>query len=317
MEIGKTANAITIDFSEFTDEKLTEDAGEVGVVKPLDASEIAKVNTKYNLTEQDVSFLKALESEYADIKVQRSPGAKFANPVGQFFSKGKLAMNKLKAIMGEGNMKLSDAILIFDLPAGRCEELGSCPFKKGFCPGCYAKKSEIQYVNTFQKRNRNYALAKKNLDLLEKLLRSQYEAKRGKVAISRIHSAGDFFSQDYVDMWGRIINDFKDILFYAYTKTDKRDTGVSVHFSEGLEIDPDRSGFDFSKLIESGNFAIIPSYIKYNKHDDAGNVTETDVDAFNYGDEEYIRNVAQTYPNNNLKEEYIVINDEGQALPLE
>ena len=38
------------------------------------------------------------------------------------------------------------------------------------------------------------------------------------ISLCRIHSSGDFFSQDYFDAWNHVASIRHDVVFYAYTK---------------------------------------------------------------------------------------------------
>ena len=151
-----------------------------------------------------------------------------------------------------GNSKLKN-MMIFDLPTGK-----SCPNCKECYKTCYAKKAEIQYKAVLPFRNQNFHLAKYENETLEILLRKQLDKTR-KTTL-RIHSAGDFFSQDYVDFWVKIVKLYPHIKFYAYTKT----TTI----------------FDFSELTSLDNFNLIPSFIEGN---------------LNYGSVEYIEGLVEKY----------------------
>jgi sulfatase maturation enzyme AslB (radical SAM superfamily) len=134
--------------------------------------------------------------------------------------------------MARGNSKLHQ-IFIFDTLAGTN---GTCGFD---CPGCYAKKAQVQYFNTDLYRELNTMLATKHLNLLALLIRKQLTSSRN-IRTVRIHSSGDFHTQDYIDMWGNIIKEFKDFKFYAYTK----------------KLDK----FDFSGLLSQDNFNLLDSF---------------------------------------------------------
>lgn len=124
-----------------------------------------------------------------------------------------------------GNTKVK--ALIFDLPTSVCLKS---------CRGCYAQKSEKRFPNVIKKRNNNY-----NASLLEgfsdAIIRDLNKSKKHKIV--RIHSSGDFFSQDYINKWHYIISSNKDVMFYAYTKN--------------LDL------FDFSVIKDNRNFNLINS----------------------------------------------------------
>lgn len=132
-----------------------------------------------------------------------------------------------------GNTKLHQ-VLIFDLPA-----IKSC-LNSSLCgKSCYALKAQRMYPNVSKWRDDNLQLAKNHPRALLAMIHIQLTKTKYKVC--RIHSSGDFFNQDYVDMWYEIVKRFPKINFYAYTKVDKI--------------------LDFSKLKSLKNFNLIPSLI--------------------------------------------------------
>ena len=146
-----------------------------------------------------------------------------------------------------GNDKVKT--MIFDLPAvTTCEEE---------CKGCYALKAQKRFPNVRKKREANYDMSN-----------SQYFVPDmcGDIGINkkyeyfRIHSSGDFYSQDYIDKWVKIVNEFPRVKFYAYTK----------------RIDD----FNFSELSSLANMNLINS------------VTPKGV---NYGDQVYCNDLINNF----------------------
>ncbi len=111
-----------------------------------------------------------------------------------------------------GNGKLH-GVLVFDLPA-----VLSCPNCKDCKSSCYALQAQKQYADCRVFRLTNLHLAVFNIKLLQSLIEKQL--KGAKTNVVRIHSSGDFFSQEYIDMWTSIMKKFPDKKFYAYTKVD-------------------------------------------------------------------------------------------------
>jgi len=157
--------------------------------------------------------------------------------------------------MGKGNSKLKD-ILIFDLPAGS-KEGGSCHNSKSCEKTCYAMNQQRQYVNTRIFRLTNMLLLNQHKETLQTLLETQI--KKSKFNTVRIHSSGDFYSQNEIDMWSTIISKFKDHKVYAYTKVNKM--------------------FDFSSIKSNDNFNLIDSIVE-DKY-------------LNYGSLDYITRIAE------------------------
>jgi hypothetical protein len=137
--------------------------------------------------------------------------------------------NRLKI----GNSKL-DKVLIFDLPA-----IKSCLNSTLCSKSCYALKAQKMYPNVRKWRDDNLSLAKQHPKALLFMIHMQLTST--KYTVCRIHSSGDFFSQEYVDLWYEIVKRFPKIKFYAYTKVDKL--------------------LNFRKLKSLPNFNLIPSLI--------------------------------------------------------
>jgi len=155
--------------------------------------------------------------------------------------------------MATGNMKLHN-ILIFDLPAiETCLNCSDCKAK------CYAMKAQRLYHDVRIYRKTNLELFKIDKELLKELIVSQIQ--NSKVGSVRLHSSGDFFSQDYIDFWCDIIGMFKDIKFYAYTKV--------------------KDLFDFSIIEGLNNFNLIDSYVN-------------DI-MLNFGSYEYCKQLQKNY----------------------
>ena len=137
-------------------------------------------------------------------------------------------------LLSYGNDKLSSNIAIFDLPAiETCLNCGDCKHD------CYAMKAQRQYPDTYTKRALNYYIAEKRPYTFEALVVCQLAYKPRPYV--RIHSSGDFFSQEYIDAWARIVATFPEIQFYSYTKVD--------HL------------FDFSNLTSLSNFNLVRSVL--------------------------------------------------------
>lgn len=106
-------------------------------------------------------------------------------------------------ILTNGNEKVK--ALIFDLPTSVCGIT---------CDKCYAKKAEVRFPNVLKKRNANY----------ESTWHPWFNAmvgediQKSKINTVRIHSSGDFYSQNYISKWVNIIRNKPNKMFYAYTK---------------------------------------------------------------------------------------------------
>jgi hypothetical protein len=117
-----------------------------------------------------------------------------------------------------GNKKLGKNILNFNLPPVK-----SCMNSEDCAKDCYAVKSYRLYptVKNYQDIMQFFAL--NDTETLENKIISEIEDNLNKKWFSkviRIHSSGDFISQEYLNMWVNIAAKFKDVKFYGFTKVD-------------------------------------------------------------------------------------------------
>ena len=115
-----------------------------------------------------------------------------------------------------GNKKLGKNILNFNLPPVKsCMNAESCK------ADCYAVKSYRMYptVRNYQDIMQFFAL--NDLDTLQNKIESELSnPKKWFEGVVRIHSSGDFITQNYLNMWIDISKKFPHIKFYAYTKVN-------------------------------------------------------------------------------------------------
>lgn len=129
-----------------------------------------------------------------------------------------ISENKVYKPFAMGNLKLSNNCLIFDLPS-----IITC---KCACKGCYALKAEMIYKSVRIKRLLNLIVINEILADTENKtfflnIFIDYLTKYKKVfkfPIVRIHSSGDFFNKEYLNFWLELVEKFKTIKFYTYTK---------------------------------------------------------------------------------------------------
>lgn len=118
-----------------------------------------------------------------------------------------------------GNSKISRKIGCFSLLPGTGVvngTQGTCPLD---CPGCYTKGLIKRYETVRDKWTLNTLLARTNPGLLRESLCSQIESRRVPIKAIRIHVAGDFFSQEYLEMWVQIAKKYPMLTFYGYSKS--------------------------------------------------------------------------------------------------
>jgi hypothetical protein len=177
-----------------------------------------------------------------------------------------------------GNSKLID-ILIFDTPAGSVEGSGTCRNCDACSDTCYARHQQLQYPNTRIFRLINQYLMEYDPKTLLKLIKTQMSNIRKNIKTFRIHSSGDFINQSEIDFWNKIIKEYSDIKFYAYTKVEYLD--------------------DFTEIESNFNFNLIRSFIEFQ-----GELY------LNYGSLDYVAKLAKkingyvcpaTIPDSNIK----------------
>ena len=75
----------------------------------------------------------------------------------------------------------------------------------------------------------------------------------------RIHVSGDFFSEAYLNAWIRVAKDFKDKLFYAYTKSVKFIVNQKDNIPSNLVITCSMGGKD-DELVLKNNLKRVKVY---------------------------------------------------------
>lgn len=127
------------------------------------------------------------------------------------------------------NTKLKQQF-IFDLPVRKA----ICGRQ---CPGCYALKAEKRFPAVLTKRNKLLESSKQ--PNFSTLIVNELLTSKRSVRTVRIHSSGEFYSQEYIDKWTSIATQLPQFTFYAFTKR--------------------LTDFDFSHLMSLPNVVIIDS----------------------------------------------------------
>lgn len=154
-------------------------------------------------------------------------------------------MEKLKFGIN-GNAKLGKNIATFSLLSGwSCPGAKQCYTKvvsnsdgklkiedgKDQVFRCFSASQEVLYKNVYNNRKYNYDVL---LNIVKQKISSKEKVNQiynlfktslpdvNKWSILRLHVGGDIFCQEYFDAIIRLVNDYKDKIFYAYTK--------SIHF---------------------------------------------------------------------------------------
>lgn len=105
---------------------------------------------------------------------------------------------------------------VIDLPGGG--KFNVCPAAGACAQPCYARKGTYMFSNVRAAHLRNLMFVLEDLNGWEAQLRAELAHPRFAGAYVRIHDAGDFFSDEYLAAWLRVIQDHPETRFYAYTK---------------------------------------------------------------------------------------------------
>lgn len=131
---------------------------------------------------------------------------------------------KPKILFRQNSKLKKDNIYQFSLPAYKSiifkdnqeQELKTCP-NAGKCVAyCYASSGNYISKNVILTHSRNLNFV---INFPEEFVNLAIkEISEKKISILRIHDSGDFFSEDYLNLWFRIIEANPNVKFYAYTK---------------------------------------------------------------------------------------------------
>ena len=120
-------------------------------------------------------------------------------------------------LLTDSNVKVK--AYLFSLPPIKsCLNCASCK------NDCYATKAYNQYPSAKALWDYNFYLVQNDLQELERRLVLQLDRiAKGKNTkkVVRIHQSGDFYTQEYLDMWTSIAMRYPSIRFYGYTKVEK------------------------------------------------------------------------------------------------
>ena len=170
----------------------------------------------------------------------------------------------MQKILSLGNGKLDRSILGWSItPIKSCLNCSQCK------SDCYAVRPYNRWPVVKTAWDRNFELAKQGTfvePIIDQIQRSK------KVQAVRVHVAGDFFNQDYVDNWTRIIKSCPKTRFYAYTKVShlidlielKNQSNMNLINSIAPDGKPNYGEQDRINYLESIGYAVCPATIKGN-----------------------------------------------------
>lgn len=127
---------------------------------------------------------------------------------------------KLHMKWSYGNARFKNGkTLIFGIPALESKSgFVTCP-QAGACAAiCYARQGFYHMPNVIKAKEHNLKQTQ-NLATFVPRVKADLEQLTIKYQIVRIHDAGDFYNQNYLNAWYEIARAFPDVFFYAYTKS--------------------------------------------------------------------------------------------------
>ena len=158
----------------------------------------------------------------------------------------------------EGNAKLLKSskgkyrVVGFGIPADHNfshngKKLNTCPQASACKAVCYAKQGTYRFPNVIDARQHNLDLSLRVdfadliiADLAALVVKSK--TKRKPYNVVRLHDSGDFYSQDYLNAWGKVAAAYPSVIFYAYTKSLHLDmsaipSNLRITRSQGGKLD--------------------------------------------------------------------------------
>lgn len=122
----------------------------------------------------------------------------------------------------------------------------SCPGATQACEGCYAIHKRSLFSNVIKRNYSNWLALQEVGDNVQEMANKLLAIIPKSAKNFRIHSAGDFFSQNYIDAWALVIAQKPDIKFWAYTRS---------------------FGFGFENIAKLENFVLFASTDSFNVDD--------------------------------------------------
>lgn len=133
-------------------------------------------------------------------------------------------------IASKGNSKMGKEVYVFNLPAKiTCTPTDWCIHGKNGEPMCYALRNNFLLKSVIESANKRFEISKKEnfvSDMIEFL-------KIKKPKYFRIHSSGDFYSEEYVNKWLEIAKNCPEIKFRS--STHRKDLKKSIELLNSLE----------------------------------------------------------------------------------
>lgn len=142
------------------------------------------------------------------------------------YANGKIVspLGEVAPLLVNGNAKLGKGVWTWSMLPG-CDGEGTCCCT---CKGCYAMTGFYRMKGTVAALTIRTRLARYHLDFFKRAVSAQIVAD--DIKLIRIHAAGDFFGDDYINAWRDIARAAGDCKFWTYTKNER-----AVHAFDDLD----------------------------------------------------------------------------------
>lgn len=158
----------------------------------------------------------------------------------------------IEPLLKQGNTKTGKEVYTYStLPTNKVFDTiygpvqGTCPCH---CEGCYATKGNYNFPSVINALALQTVLARQYLDFVKRAIIAQLETLP-EVKEIRIHAAGDFFSDEYFNMWCEIVALFPEKFFWTYTKVRKYESGFDKFVNANIvKSIIDGVGFNFGHV---------------------------------------------------------------------
>jgi len=130
---------------------------------------------------------------------------------------------KIEKLLTSNSELAVDGILNWTLPAfgvklSNGKNFNVCPNAGACAPFCYARSGTYNFSNVKARHLANLEYVLDQPDQWFAQMSDEINTIKMAGKFVRIHDSGDFFSEDYLEMWMKIIRSASHVGFYAYTK---------------------------------------------------------------------------------------------------
>lgn len=151
----------------------------------------------------------------------------------------------------------------------------TCLGKTQACVDCYAFKGRHVFDSVKNRRINNTDIIIQSIDNPTAIENELYNiVSKNKNPFFRIHEAGDFFSQIYIDIWNNVIQSIPDKKFWAYTRSFNLDYSKIVN-NKNMKLYTSIDRYNYSKAVEfSKRFNTLLAYGPAEENDPYKNILQ-------------------------------------------